>query len=129
MLARTCGEALRGISGGQPGILLCDKQLPDGDWKDLIGWLADDPEPPRMIVLAGDDPVFYAEAINLGAYDVLMRPLDAEELRRVALIASGAAELGSVAVSRPAAKAFSAAAGNSAFPVVSVLAKRRGSAE
>ena len=121
MLSRTCREALRQISGGQPRIVLCDKQLPDGDWKDIIGWLADDPEPPRMIVLAGDDSAFYAEAINLGAYDVLMRPLDGEELRRVALIACGVPTLRSVAARRLPAKALSAAAGTGASPMGSVL--------
>ena len=90
LASRTCREALRQFSSGQPQIILCDRHLPDGDWKDFISWLADSPEPPRVIVLAGNDPAFCAEAINLGAWDVLMRPLNLEELRRVASIACGA---------------------------------------
>lgn len=111
VLSRCCREALRQVCNGQPKALLCDRYLPDGDWKDLISWLAESPEPPRVIVLAGNEPQFCAEAINLGAYDVLMRPLDADELRRVMLIACGvvAAETGSVR--RAPARAMTAAAG------------------
>lgn len=87
--SRSCREALRQLSSAQPQMVLCDRHLPDGDWKDMISWLADSPEPPRVVVLAGEEPGFYAEAINLGAYDVLLRPLDAEELGRVAATACG----------------------------------------
>jgi len=89
MVSGSCREALRQLSSGQPQVVLCDKHLPDGNWKDLISWLADSPDPPRVIVLAGADSEFYAEAINLGAYDVLLRPLNPEELCRVASLACG----------------------------------------
>ncbi len=105
LLSRSCREALRQLSTAQPKMVLCDKHLPDGDWKDLISWLADSPEPPRVVVLAGDEPGFYAEAINLGAYDVLLRPLNAEELGRVAATACG------VVVRRSAERAMAAASG------------------
>jgi DNA-binding NtrC family response regulator len=113
MLSRSCREALRQLSSGQPQMVLCDKHLPDGDWKDLISWLADSPEPPRVVVLAGNEPEFYAEAINLGAYDVLLRPLDAEELGRVASTACGM-------VRRPPQKAMAIAAGGCGFPLAAV---------
>ena len=120
LISRSCREALRQLSAGQPRIVLCDQRLPDGDWKDLISWLSDSPEPPRVIVLAGDDPGFCAEAINLGAYNVLLRPLDADELRRVALIACGVVKLDNNAMRLAPGKAFTAAAGAGSFPMGAV---------
>jgi len=110
MVSGSCREALRQLSSGQPQVVLCDKHLPDGDWKDLISWLADCPEPPRVIVLAGAEPEFYAEAINLGAYDVLLRPLNSEELCRVASIACGV-------IRHPPERATAVAAGSYGLPM------------
>jgi len=85
LLARSCRETLRQLSSGQPRVVLCDRNLRDGDWKDLISWLADSLEPPRVVVLAGDDVNLRSEAISLGAYGVVGRPIDTIELRRIAL--------------------------------------------
>lgn len=89
LLARTCREALRQLSSGQPRIVLCDRNLRDGDWKDLISWFAESLEPPRVVVLAGDDANLRSEASNLGAYGVVARPIDTTELRCIALRACG----------------------------------------
>jgi DNA-binding NtrC family response regulator len=33
-------------------VLLCDENLPDGSWKDLLGQIAMMAEPPRLVVVA-----------------------------------------------------------------------------
>ena len=120
LISRSCREALRQLSAGQPRIVLCDQHLPDGNWKDLISWLSESPGPLRVIVLAGDDPGFCAEAINLGAYNMLLRPLNADELRRVALIACGVVNLDDNAMRLAPGKAFMASARVGSFPKCAV---------
>ena len=43
-------------------------------------------EPPRLVVLASAaNRTLWAEAINLGAYDVLAKPLDKTEVQQVVI--------------------------------------------
>jgi DNA-binding NtrC family response regulator len=54
--------------------------LHDGNWKDLLSRIVITPEPPPMVVIADpSERSVWAEAINLGAYDVIAKPLDKRE--------------------------------------------------
>jgi DNA-binding response OmpR family regulator len=65
-------------------IVLCDTELGRDAWKELLGELAHFPEPPYLIVTSRlADEHLWAEALNLGAYDVLAKPFDANEVVRV----------------------------------------------
>ncbi len=76
-------EALEFLQKSRMPVLLCDCQLPDGNWKDLLDDVAHLPDPPLLIVtsLLADD-CLWAEALNRGAYDVLAKPFEPEEVVR-----------------------------------------------
>lgn len=79
-----CTQA-RAFLGHRPAaVLFSDTELPDGDWKDLLYEIANSPEAPSMIVFSrlADDRL-WAEALNLGAYDLLETPFEPNEVRRV----------------------------------------------
>lgn|SRR5690242_17097334 len=68
-------------------VVLCDRDLMPNAWKELLEQFACLKQPPCLIVTSrlADDHL-WAEALNLGAYDVLARPFDrAEVLRTVCL--------------------------------------------
>jgi DNA-binding NtrC family response regulator len=65
-------------------ILLSDSDLTPGSWRDLLAETATLPDPPLVIVSSRIvDEEKWAEALNLGAYDVLAKPFNAEEVIRV----------------------------------------------
>ena len=63
--------------------VLCDAALPDGDWKGLVEFLSCFRNPPRVIVMSNlaDDPL-WDSVLNMGAYDLLEKPLRGAELYR-----------------------------------------------
>jgi DNA-binding response OmpR family regulator len=75
----TCREALPLL--GFASIVLCEEKLPDGSWKDVLGWLDSLPKPPVLIVTSTlADARLWGEVLNLGGYDLLARPLRIAEL-------------------------------------------------
>jgi hypothetical protein len=62
-------------------VALCECQLPDGNWKDVLGRLAPMIERPRLIVFSrrADDRL-WAEVLNLGGVDLLITPFRDPEL-------------------------------------------------
>jgi DNA-binding response OmpR family regulator len=77
-------EAIAAIAKEHPDVILCEANLPDGNWKDLLKNLLGKLNPPSLIVTSRlADEYLWAEALNLGAYDVLVKPFDAEEVFRV----------------------------------------------
>ena len=60
----------------------------DANWKDVLAELSNLPDAPLLIVASRlADESFWAEVLNLGAYDVLMKPFDATEVFRVVSLA------------------------------------------
>jgi len=82
-------------------VILTEARLPDGSWLDVLS-LARDAAPGARILVTDlrADARFWAEALNLGAYDLLVQPFDKSEVRRIL----------SHACSRPAARQVSRAA-------------------
>ena len=75
-------EACGQLSSDSNPVVICDRSLPDGDWKDLVG------KTPRLIVTShAADEALWAEVLNLGGYDVLAQPFDEQEVRRVVAMA------------------------------------------
>jgi DNA-binding NtrC family response regulator len=69
--------------------VVCDADLGGGMWRDLLRVASHGAVPPRVIVLSRQADVrLWAEALNLGAYDLLMKPLDFMEARRVLTLAT-----------------------------------------
>ena len=77
-------EALRQVRQRPPAVMLCERDLPDGTWRELWEQVRGQDVPPSLIVASrlADDQL-WAEVLNLGGYDVLPKPLDPVELRRV----------------------------------------------
>jgi DNA-binding response OmpR family regulator len=70
----------------QSGIALvvCERDLMAGTWREALDSLMGLPRPPYLIVTSRvADEFLWAEALNLGAHDVLAKPFDRLELIRV----------------------------------------------
>jgi DNA-binding NtrC family response regulator len=65
-------------------VVLCECNLQPGTWQELLDLLVRLPDPPFLIVTSRvADERLWAEALNLGAYDVLAKPFDHTEVMRV----------------------------------------------
>ncbi len=65
-------------------VILCERDLPDGCWKDLLPSVRELPVVPSVVVIsrhANDD--LWADVLSSGGYDVLAKPFDRRELVRV----------------------------------------------
>jgi len=62
-------------------VVLCETDLPPGTWRDLLEQVTRFPNPPAVIVSSrlADDRL-WAEALNLGAWDVLAQPFAKSEV-------------------------------------------------
>jgi len=82
-------------------VILTEATLPDGTWRDVLDVVRRVVPGPAVIVTdASADARFWAEALNLGAYDLIAQPFATAEVRRIL----------SYACSRSSAKSITAAA-------------------
>jgi DNA-binding NtrC family response regulator len=82
--ARTIREAFGTLARDRIAAIICQDHLPDGSWQDLQSAVATLPEPPNVLVLSDTmDEGVWPEVLNLGAYDVLVTPLDKAEVLRL----------------------------------------------
>jgi DNA-binding NtrC family response regulator len=66
------------------GVILTEAALPDGTWLDAIQLARQQPQELEVIVTDPQaDARFWAEALNLGAYDLLAQPFYEPEVRRI----------------------------------------------
>jgi DNA-binding response OmpR family regulator len=64
-------------------VILCERTLPDGDWTDVLNLISGLADPPQLIVTSRDaDDRLWAEVLNVGAYDVLVKPFHPKEVFR-----------------------------------------------
>jgi len=69
-------------------IVICDRDWVADEWKSLLDRFASLARPPLLIVTSRTaDDRLWAEALNLGAYDVIAKPFDASEVVRIAGLA------------------------------------------
>jgi len=84
----SCAEAVSFLRARPIPVVIGDAGLPDGTWRDLLREVASLPDPPRLIVTSDlADDRLWAEALNLGAYDVLAKPFRAPEVFRTVSLA------------------------------------------
>lgn len=81
--ASSLREATIIMSQSLPDIVLCERELPDGSWKDVFREPEGLSRPAVVVVSRNADERLWAEVLNLGAYDLLLKPYDAAEVRRV----------------------------------------------
>ena len=80
----TLASALAALRKDSVPIVVCESDLRPGTWKELLEELSALPDPPLLIVTSRfADERLWAEALNLGAYDVLAQPFDGSEVSRI----------------------------------------------
>ena len=80
----TLESALTALQENQIPIVICERDLRPGSWKDMLERTKLLPTPPLLIVTSQlADEYLWAEALNLGAYDVAAKPFDSQEVRRI----------------------------------------------
>ena len=80
----TLASGLAALGKRQFEVVVCERDLPPGSWKDVLEQVTILPDPPSLIVTSGlADAHLWAEALNLGAYDVLAKPFNRTEAMRV----------------------------------------------
>ena len=80
-IAHTYREALIRLSHVRVPIVICECQLPDGNWKDVLSQLAPMLDRPRLIVVSRHaDERLWTEVLNQGAFDLLATPFREAEL-------------------------------------------------
>ncbi|HEY7389113.1 MAG TPA: hypothetical protein VH640_11435 [Bryobacteraceae bacterium] len=62
-------------------VVIVERELPLGTWRDALAFLQETDAPPLVIVVSrAADERFWAEVLNLGGHDVLATPLRAKEV-------------------------------------------------
>jgi DNA-binding NtrC family response regulator len=82
--AGTIQAAIRLVRGRVAPVIVCRRDLPDGDWRDLLNLAAIWKSPVKLIVVCRlADNRLWSEVLNLGGYDLLASPLDDREVSYV----------------------------------------------
>ena len=86
--SQDCRDAMEVLRHNGLAVVVCERELPDGTWLDLLNLAEGLTSPPLIIVTALDaDERLWGEVLNLGGYDVLPKPLDTFEVTRVISLA------------------------------------------
>lgn len=86
--ASTGERALRFAPGNALAVIICERDLPDGDWPDLLEELNQFSSPPLLVVASlHPEHGLWAQGLNLGGYDVLSKQF---ELKQVLWVLDGA---------------------------------------
>ena len=73
--ARTADEARARLRGEPIPVVLCARNLPDGDWRTVLKFAEGLVHPPKLIVFSRHaDDRLWAEVLNCGGFDVLDFP-------------------------------------------------------
>jgi DNA-binding response OmpR family regulator len=100
--APTCSSALNLLDRGDISIVICDSNLPDGTWRDILKSFRNASD--KLILIVSShcaDGYLWAEVLNLGGFDVIAKPFRITELHHVL----ETARLGNCGAPRPAAAA------------------------
>jgi len=79
--APTLGSALAFLRDNPVPVVITERDLPLGNWKDLLAAIQQLPRTPLLVVAARlADEHLWAEVLNLGGHDVLGKPFQVKEL-------------------------------------------------
>lgn len=82
---RTLGEARIALHTALIGAVISEVSFVDGHgWRDLLREIQDMADPPPLIVAGCEgNESLWAEVLNLGGWDLLMKPFDSKEVLQV----------------------------------------------
>ena len=79
--ANTCKDAIARLSRRHIPVAVCEHNLPDGSWKDILNHMTELADPPVLIVTSRlADEHLWAEVLNLGGFDILAKPFRESEV-------------------------------------------------
>jgi DNA-binding response OmpR family regulator len=79
--AQTCRQGLTRIRSDRVAVAICERDLPDGTWKAVLDQLGRVPAAPSLIVASRlADDALWAEVLNMGGHDVLVKPFEPNEV-------------------------------------------------
>jgi DNA-binding response OmpR family regulator len=82
--ARTLADGIRLLKQNTFSVAICESELPDGTWREFLDRAARLEHGPEVIVASRlADESLWAEALNIGAWDVLSKPFSSEEVLHV----------------------------------------------
>ena len=81
--SRTCAEGIAFLRQNRTPVVICERDLPDGSWKDIMEETSHAANPPAVIVSSrlADDHL-WNEVLNSGGFNVLAKPFDQSEVFR-----------------------------------------------
>jgi response regulator RpfG family c-di-GMP phosphodiesterase len=86
--ASTQSEAFAYLRDHVTPVAICEGQLPDGTWRDVLDRLGGLRYPPFLVVTSRmADERLWSEVLNLGGYNVLAKPMNSKEVFHVAGLA------------------------------------------
>lgn len=86
--ASTASEARSTLRSGAELIVVCEADLPDGTWEDVLREASRLPRRPPVVVTAPHaDDELWMEVLNRGGYNVFGRPFDEQEIFRTLSLA------------------------------------------
>ncbi len=78
---RTLALTAEPLTEQEVPIVISESELSPGTWHDILDYISSLPDPPLLIVTSKlADMHLWAEALNLGAWDVLQKPFDPNEV-------------------------------------------------
>jgi DNA-binding NtrC family response regulator len=87
--ALTLPSAMSFLAERHAPVVICERDLAPGTWKDMLDGAVAMPQSPYVIVTSRlADEHLWTEALTVGAYDVLAKPFEREEVIRIVSLAS-----------------------------------------
>jgi DNA-binding response OmpR family regulator len=81
--ATTLSDGLAGLRTTAVPAVICESNLPDGNWRDLVQHLGSFEPQPLLIVSDQDaDDRLWADVLTTGAYDLVQEPFETDEVIR-----------------------------------------------
>jgi DNA-binding response OmpR family regulator len=79
-----CKRAMESLSRYCVSVVVCERDLPDGSWRDILAYTDASRKRPLLIVTSRlADERLWADVLNLGGFDLLAKPFDPHEVRHV----------------------------------------------
>lgn len=79
--ATSAAQAIELLQSAPIGVIVCEEQLRDGDWRSVLAAAQARPDPPLFIVISWSaDAELYAEVVHSHGFDVIAKPFYEKEV-------------------------------------------------